>query len=70
MNKLQVFINEEFGQVRMMVKGEKPWFVANDIAKALGYTNPSKATNDHCKKSILGWGNDSLGRQQQFKIIP
>ena len=44
--------------------------MANYIAKTLGYTNPSKATNDHCKKSKMVWGNDSLGRRQQFKVIP
>lgn len=36
----------------------------------MGYKNPSKATNDHCKKSIETWGNDSLGRRQKFKVIP
>lgn len=36
----------------------------------MGYKNPSKATNDHCKKAIETWGNDSLGRRQKFKIIP
>lgn len=25
------------------------WFVAKDVAEALGYTNPSKAVGDHCK---------------------
>ena len=27
----------------------KPYFVATDVATALGYTNPRKAVNDHCK---------------------
>lgn len=40
------------------------------MARALGYTNPSKATNDHCKHSEMWWDNDSLGRPQRFKIIP
>lgn len=70
MNNLQVFNNELFGEVRFMEVDGKPYAVANDVAKALGYTNPSKATNDHCKNTQMTWGNDSLGRQQQFKIIP
>lgn len=41
-----------------------------EIEKALGYTNPSKATNDHCKKAKMLWGNDLLGRRQEFKVIP
>lgn len=62
--------SELFGEVRFAEVDGKPYAVANDVAKALGYTNPSKATNDHCKNSIKVWGNDSLGRRQEFKAIP
>lgn len=57
-------------EVRTLLVEEEPYFVANDVARILGYSNPSKATNDHCKKSSMTWGNDSLGRPQAFKIIP
>lgn len=67
---IQVFQNSKFGEVRIKEIDGIPHFVANDVAKALGYTNPSKATNDHCKKGIMMWGNDSLGRRQEFKFIP
>lgn len=70
LNELQIFQNEEFGQVRMVDINGKTYFVANDVAKALGYSNPSKATNDHCKNAIKEWGNDSLGRPAEFKVIP
>ncbi len=70
MNELQTFINQKFGSVRIMKVEDKPFFVANDIAKALGYKNPSDATKKHCKKAIMTWGSDSLGRQQEFKVIP
>ena len=36
----------------------------------MGYSNPSKATNDHCKHAFLRRGNDSLGREQEFKLVP
>lgn len=49
MNDLQIFNNEEFGEVRMIEIDGKPYFVATDVATALGYTNPRKAVNDHCK---------------------
>lgn len=70
MNNLQIFENAEFGSVRTLEIDGKPYFVANDVAKALGYTNPSKATNDHCKNTEMRWGNDSLGRQTRhpYKI--
>lgn len=42
MDELQIFNNEEFGQVRIMNVEGVPMFVANDVAKALGYSNPSK----------------------------
>lgn len=70
MNDLMIFSNEEFGEVRTIEIDGKPYFVANDVAKALGYSNPSKATNDHCKHAIYGRGNDSLGRENGFKYIP
>ena len=69
MNKPQIF-NFEQNDVRTFLENDVPYFVANDVAKTLGYKNPSKATNDHCKKAIETWGNDSLGRRQKFKIIP
>lgn len=37
MNGLQIFNNEEFGVIRTVTKDNEPWFVASDIAKALGY---------------------------------
>lgn len=70
MKELTIMASELFGEVRFAEVDGKPYAVANDVAKALGYTNPSKATNDHCKNSIKVWGNDSLGRRQEFKAIP
>lgn len=69
MNDLQAF-EFEGSNVRTILVNDTPHFIANDVAKVLGYKNPSKATNDHCKKSIMAWGNDSLGRRQEFKVIP
>ncbi|MGH1276973.1 BRO family protein [Bacillus cereus] len=47
MNQLQVFNNEEFGQVRTVVKDKDVWFVAKDVAEVLGYNNTSKAIQMH-----------------------
>ena len=70
MKELTIMTSELFGEVRFAEIDGKPYAVANDVAKALGYANPSKATNDHCRNSIKIWGNDSLGRRQEFKAIP
>ena len=39
-SKLQVFSNKEFGQIRTILIKNEIWFVARDIALALGYVNP------------------------------
>lgn len=69
MNTPQIF-NFEKNEVRTFLENDIPYFVANDVAKTLGYKNPSDATNKHCKKALKTWGSDSLGRRQSFKIIP
>lgn len=47
MNELQVFKNQEFGQVRSLVIADEPWFVGKDVASILKYTNTTKAIRDH-----------------------
>ena len=42
-NEIEIFKNEEFGQVRTLEIDGKPYFVASDIAKALGYKRPNDA---------------------------
>ena len=51
MNELmtRVFENEEFGQVRTIVENGEVLFCGADVARALGYSIPSKAVNTHCK---------------------
>ena len=49
MNELKIFNNAEFGQIRTVESEDKIYFVASDIAKALGYENTSKAIADHCR---------------------
>lgn len=45
MNELKVFENEEFGQMRTVIKKDEPWFVASDICRALDLSNPSVAVS-------------------------
>ena len=47
MNKIKIFESTEFGQVRTVLVNEEPYFVGNDVAEILGYTNTSKALKDH-----------------------
>ena len=43
MNDLQIFNNEEFGQIRTVTIDNEPWFVGKDVATALGYKNTRQA---------------------------
>lgn len=47
MNNLQIFRNEEFGQVRTMVIDNEPWVVGKDVVGILGYQNGSRDINRH-----------------------
>lgn len=49
-NQLKIFEKAEFGSVRVVMKDGEPWFVASDVARALGYEDPSRAVIQHCKK--------------------
>lgn len=48
-NQMQLFKNEQFGDVRVIEEAGKFLFCGSDVAKALGYAIPSKAVNTHCK---------------------
>ena len=47
MDNIQIFNNEEFGEIRTLLVNDEPYFVGKDVATVLGYTNPSKALIDH-----------------------
>ena len=68
-NQLQVFNNAEFGKVRTIVDGDKILFCASDIAKALGYSNTSKAINDHCKGITKRYIGVETGKKSDGSIV-
>ena len=72
MNDMQVFSNPEFGEVRTIEESGAILFCGSDVAKALGYTNPSKALNDHCRGDLTKRYPivDALGRTQEAIFIP
>lgn len=47
MKNLQIFKNEEFGEIRTVTVNNEPWFVGKDVANILEYTNTAKAIRDH-----------------------
>lgn len=70
MEGIKIFEQQEFGQVRVVDVNGEPWFVASDIAKALGYERPNDAVNTHCKKvNKFSYGDMPQGAQP-YNIIP
>ena len=56
--------------IRTVTLDGEHWFVAKDVAEALGYKDPSMATRSHCRGvSKLHPILDSLGRTQEVRII-
>lgn len=58
MNELEIFKNEEFGEIRTVMKDGEPMFCLVDICRALEISNPSKVAqrldNDERTKFELG----------------
>lgn len=40
LNNLEIFKNEEFGEIRTVTINNEPYFVGNDVAAILGYAEP------------------------------
>ena len=57
--------------VRIVDQDGNPWFVASDVAKALGYEKPNNAIHQHCKLHIttLIQGSNQRGNPN-ITIIP
>ena len=68
-NGIQVFKNEEFGQVRVIDSGGRTLFCGADVARALGYARPGKAIIDHCK-GVLKRDTLTSGGTQSLSYIP
>ena len=48
-----IFTHELFGSLRGILKDGKPWFVAKDVAEALGYADTDQAVRAHCKHAKI-----------------
>ncbi|PFQ61242.1 hypothetical protein COK21_27885 [Bacillus cereus] len=58
MNELQVFNNEELGQVRTVMKDGELWFVTRDICGTLGLNDTNKA--------LLALDDDEKCKHEQY----
>lgn len=69
MNDIQIFNNPDFGEVRTLEENGAVLFCGSDVAKALGYSNPSKALSDHCKGVTKRYTPTKSGTQE-MSFIP
>lgn len=71
MNELQIFNNEEFGNVRSLMIDNEPWLVGKDVATDLGYQNGSRDINRHIDSDDKRDGvviHDSMGGKQKMGV--
>ena len=69
MNELQIFQNEEFGEIRTIEEEGKVLFCASDVAKALGYARPNDAVTAHCRATVKH-STPISGKIQEINFIP
>lgn len=69
-NELEIFKNEEFGEIRTIIIDGEPWFVGKDIATALGYSNTRDALAKHVDDEDKGVAKcDTPSGKQNMSII-
>ena len=71
MNELQIFNNEEFGNVRSLMIDNEPWLVGKDVDTDLGYQNGSRDINRHIDSDDKRDGvviHDSMGGKQKMGV--
>lgn len=68
-HEIQIFNHADFGEVRTIYENDAVLFCGSDVAKALGYANPSKALADHCKGVTKRYTPTKSG-EQEMSFIP
>lgn len=73
-NQIEVFQNEQFGEIRTIRVNDEPWFVATDVCGALDIGNPSQAISrlDADEKVTLTTNeghSGKLGGAQMLNVI-
>lgn len=70
MNKLKIFENAEFGQIRTVQLNNETYFVGKDVAEALGYANPKNAVPKHvADEDKLSTQIEYAGQRREVTVI-
>lgn len=72
MKELQIFNNIEFGQIRTVEVEGRIYFVASDVARALGYARPADAVTQHCRYTVKHSipHPQNIEKQIEVNVIP
>ncbi|EHN13115.1 BRO-N domain-containing protein [Clostridium sporogenes] len=70
MNNLEIFKNEQFGEIRTLQKENGIWFVGKDSAECLGYKNTRDAIIKHvfADDKVVGQVDTPGGKQNMILI--
>lgn len=75
MNEMQIFQNEQFGEVRSIIQDGEPWFIAADVCKALeiGQVTNSIRRLDADEKALISIkginrGNDKVNIINEYGL--
>lgn len=69
MNDMQIFRNNDFGEIRTLEENGTVLFCGNDVAKALGYARPNDAVSTHCRATVKR-SSPISGKMQEINFIP
>ncbi|HEL2881165.1 TPA: toxin Bro [Clostridioides difficile] len=69
MNNLQIFKNEDFGEIRTIEIDNEVWFVGKDVAEKLGYKDTSDALKRHIDSEDKRVGEIPTPRGKQNSIM-
>ena len=68
MNELQIFNNNQFGEIRTITENGTTLFCGSDVAKALGYARPNEAITAHAKGTVKRRTPTNGGEQEMLFI--
>lgn len=66
-SSLQVFNNEDFGEIRVLAIDSEPWFVARDVTDALGLDRTATRRLDDDEKDVRSM--HTPGGEQEVTIV-
>lgn len=70
MNDIEIFKNNEFGEIRTTIIDGEPWFVGKDVALSLGYKDTVNALKSHVdEEDKAGWQITTQFGEKEAVII-